>query len=93
MIQRVGNCPNCGYWDSFHASWFTPEKEVCEAKWLLENDPELLAILLSNPYITVAHADGDWVYHLAKKGRGNSISVYRWPVSVDKVGFGRQEKS
>ncbi len=92
LIQRPGNCPRCGYWDSFHASWYSPETEVAEARWLLENDPSLLEILLDHDYITVEHFDGDWVYHMAKKSRGKSISVYRWPVSIAKVGFGDQEK-
>ena len=91
MIQRCGNCPNCGYFDGFITSWYDPEKEVAQARWLAENDPDLLSILLDFEYITVEHYDGDWVYHMSKRAK-NSISVYRWPVSIDKVGFGDKEK-
>ena len=92
MIQRVGNCPMCGYYNIFMKSWFEPQKEVAEARWLLEHDPELLSILLDYNHVTVEHFDGDWVYHLAKKAKAK-LSVYRWPVSIDKVGFGDKEKS
>lgn len=89
MIQRPGNCSECGYWDPFHPSWFTPEKEVAEPRWVEEWDPEILGLLKEFRDIIIEHADGDWRYHLTKGDR----TVERWPVNVDKVGFSPQESS
>src|SRR5436309_10690392 len=88
MIQRPGNCSECGHWDPFHSSWYDPSKEVAEPNWVEEWFPGLLDILKQGD-ITVEHEDGDWVYHLVKTGR----TVERLPVSVHKVGRSPQERS
>jgi len=90
-IQRPGNCPHCGHWDPFHASWFTSEKEVADPIWVVEWDEELWQLLAySYPHsgITIAHRDGDWWYHLTKTRR----TVERIPVSVLKVGQSPAER-
>lgn len=89
MIQRPGNCPNCGYWDPFHSSWYSPDKEVADPKWIAEWDLEILEICkqFSNG-ITVEHADGDWWYHLTKGDK----TLERFPISILKVGLSPAER-
>lgn len=88
-IQRPGNCPDCGYWDPFHASWYTPEKEVADPQWVKEWDHVLWSLINDNPQgITVAHDDGDWWYHLTRTGR----TIERWPLSVLKAGISPAER-
>jgi len=87
-LQRTGNCPSCGYWDPFHPSWYTPEKEVAEPHWVQEWDNEIFTSLQKFRDITIEHCDGDWVYHLTRNDR----TVERWPISVDVLGFSPQQK-
>lgn len=87
MIQRPGNCPFCGYWEPFHPSWFTPEKEVADPKWVKEWDSELWDLLVEYRNLTVEHCDGDWLYHLTRTNK----TVERYPMSVIKAGLSPAE--
>ncbi len=88
-MQRVGNCPKCGYWDAFHHSWYSPEKEVAESQWVIDYDEQLVLLLEVFRDIIVEHEDGDWIYHITKDNR----TIYRYPVSVHRIGFSPQESS
>lgn len=90
MIQRPGNCPQCSYWDPFHSSWYSPDKEVADPKWVREWDSELLDLLLelTPSGVTVEHADGEWWYHVT---RGNK-TVERFPMAILKVGLSPAER-
>lgn len=80
-------CPNCGYKDPFHPSWYVPEKEVSEPIWFEEWDSNLFLLLLIFRDIIIEHFDGDYRYHITKK----NTTIERWSVALDKVGFSTQE--
>jgi hypothetical protein len=88
-IQRPGNCPQCGYWDPFHGSWYSPDKEVADPKWAEEWDLEILQLCKDYPNgITVEHADGDWWYHLTRANK----TLERFPLALLKVGLSPAER-
>ena len=88
-IQRPGNCPHCGYWDPFHSSWFSPDKEVADPKWAMEWDLEIFNLCKEYPNgITIEHRDGDWWYHLT---RGDK-TLERFPLALLKVGLSPAER-
>jgi hypothetical protein len=58
-------CPQCGYADPFMPSWFDHEREVAEACYFKEWDPELFALLEVEKWVQV---EEEFMYHMTRKG-------------------------
>lgn len=88
MIQRPGNCPECGHFYPLYPSWYSTEKVVQKLSWVKEWDPELVQLLEeSQSGLTIEHFDGDWWYHITKGG-----AVEAFPLAVLVAGISPAER-